>query len=251
MPGRAMTHAHLRERGFSGIRVIPDVHGDFDAYQVFVAEARDRKLFVMQLGDVADRGDKNPECLDLTCDLAETGDGEWIMGNHCWKMIRAFMGKKVQYKPDGNSLGKTLRQLEARPDRDDLVARILKLAETMPHWVTLGKNIFAHGAVHPRMIWEHGARDELEMLALYGQTRSRDENGNKIKSVAGMPTRIFDWANLIPEGYHAVVGHQVMSREKPVQATNEIGGMVTFLDTGAGFPDGHLSYLDLPLLDEG
>tara|TARA_R110002072_G_scaffold183857_1_gene340102 strand:- start:993 stop:1220 length:228 start_codon:yes stop_codon:yes gene_type:complete len=51
--------------GFSGIRVIPDVHGEFDQFDKYINEAISGKLFVIQLGDLTDFGDKSTECLEL------------------------------------------------------------------------------------------------------------------------------------------------------------------------------------------
>jgi hypothetical protein len=43
-------------QAFDSIRVIVDVHGDAIAYRTALVEAHARNLFVVQLGDLVDRG---------------------------------------------------------------------------------------------------------------------------------------------------------------------------------------------------
>ena len=50
-------------QAFEGIRVIGDVHGDAIAYRTALVEAHARNLFVVQLGDLVDRGPDSARAL--------------------------------------------------------------------------------------------------------------------------------------------------------------------------------------------
>ena len=66
------------------------------------------------------------------------------------------------------------------------------------------------------------------------------------KNSMGMPIRSQEWVKEIPAGVMAIVGHQILSTEKPVIKVNAIGGKAMFLDTGAG-KGGKLSYYDIEI----
>jgi hypothetical protein len=81
---------------FAGIRVIGDVHGNAKPFAQLIAEARSRNLFVVQLGDLVDRGSDSVGALRLAFDLIDRGDGLFLRSNHDDKLRRALIGNPVR-----------------------------------------------------------------------------------------------------------------------------------------------------------
>ena len=58
-----------------------------------------RKL--ISVGDVADKGWKNVDCLNFWIDQVNNGGAFWVHGNHCNKLYRYFLGNRVVNKNKG------------------------------------------------------------------------------------------------------------------------------------------------------
>ncbi|WP_159999366.1 metallophosphoesterase [Roseomonas sp. 18066] len=241
-PGTALV-ARLKQ-GFKGLRVVGDVHGDARAFAAAVAGAAEKRFFVLQLGDLTDRGPDNPGTLRLAFDLVEQGQGLFILGNHDHKLRRALGGALV--RPDPEGLGVTLAQLDAAPDGEALKARAMAAIGEAPAWLRLGSWLFVHGGFHPRMLREASPPDAgtakpegLVPRALFGQVTSRTR-------ADGYPERLHNWVHRIPSGITVYCGHELRSLDgRPYVAVSAAGGRAVFLDTGAG-KGGHLSWMDLP-----
>jgi len=78
----------------TSLRVIPDVHGEAEAFARCVNEARAEGRFILQLGDMVDRGPDSVGALTLMLDLMDAGAGLMLMGNHDWKIVRALQDRK-------------------------------------------------------------------------------------------------------------------------------------------------------------
>ncbi|MFC3125738.1 metallophosphoesterase [Pseudoroseomonas globiformis] len=230
---------------FAGLRVVGDVHGDADAFAAAVAGAQEKRLFVVQLGDLTDRGPDNPGALRLAFAMRQERRGLFILGNHDHKLRRALTGALV--RPDPEGLGETLAQLDAAPDGEALKAQAIEEISRAPAWLRLGSWIFVHGGFHPRMLREPspmdaGAQkpDGLVPRALFGQVTSRMRDD-------GYPQRLHNWVHRIPSGITVYCGHEMRSLNgRPFVAISAAGGRAVFLDTGAG-KGGHLSWIDLPI----
>ncbi|MCQ4161489.1 metallophosphoesterase [Roseomonas sp. GC11] len=232
------------KRDYKGLRVVGDVHGDAAAFAAAITGAAEKRFFVLQLGDLTDRGPDNPGTLRMALDLVEQGRGLFILGNHDHKLRRALSGALV--RPDPEGLGITLAQLDAAPDGVELKARAIEAISHAPAWLRLGPWIFVHGGFHPRMLREpspHEAGrlkpDGLVPRALFGQVTSRTRPD-------GYPERLHNWVHRIPSGITVYCGHEMRSTDgRPYVAVSAAGGRAVFLDTGAG-KGGHLSWIDLP-----
>lgn len=232
------------KRDFRGLRVVGDVHGDARAFASAIEGATEKRLFVLQLGDLTDRGPDNPGTLRMAFDLLDAGQGLFILGNHDHKLRRALAGAMV--RPDPEGLGVTLAQLEAAPDGAALKQRALEAIAAAPAWIRLGPWIFVHGGFHPRMLREPSPPDAgsakpegLVPRALFGQVTSRTRED-------GYPERLHNWVHRIPSGITVYCGHELRSLNgRPFVAVSAAGGRAVFLDTGAG-KGGHLSWIDLP-----
>ena len=73
---------------FSGIRVIPDVHGHLVSFAERIEEAEAAGLFVIQLGDLIDRGADSPLCVESMLDVESRGRGAMVLGNHEFAFLR-------------------------------------------------------------------------------------------------------------------------------------------------------------------
>jgi protein phosphatase len=233
----------LVRRGFVGLRVVGDVHGDARAFAHAIAGAEASDLFLLQLGDLTDYGPDSAETLRLMFGVMDARRGRFLLGNHDHKLRRALLGEPVRYASDG--LGRTLAQLAQAPDGETLKARAIAEIGAAPPWLRLGGWHFVHAGWHPRM--QHvappedaGTRkpDPLLSRALFGQVTGRTRGD-------GYPERIYDWVDSIPPQVTVHCGHDRRSPDgRPFVHEGELGGRAMFLDTGAG-KGGHLSWIDL------
>lgn len=234
----------LRERGFAGLRVVGDVHGDARAFEAAAAGAEAAGLFLLQLGDLTDGGPDAPGVLRRMFGLMDRGGGLFMLGNHEHKLRRALIGTRLRGQT--KALDLTLAQLTAAPDGAALTARMIEEVARAPAWLLRGSNLFVHAAFHPAMLHEPppgdaGTRKAEPPVtrALYGQVVAGLQND-------GYPERLLHWVEGVPEGITVWVGHDVRSADgRPLRKRGRAGGEVVFLDTGAG-KGGHLSWVDLP-----
>jgi len=231
-------------RGFAGLRVVADVHGEAAQFIAAIEGALAADMFVLQLGDLTDHGPDSPEVLRRMFALIDAGQGLFLLGNHDHKLRRALAGEAVRVQPEG--LGRTLAQLDAAPDGPALKARAIAEIARAPAWIRDGGRVFAHGGFHPGMLHtppppQAGATKAhgLVTRAIFGQVTGR-------MRADGFPDRVHDWVDRIPRDMLVVIGHDRQSTDgRPVTADGLLGGRCVFLDCGAG-KGGHLAWLDLP-----
>jgi protein phosphatase len=223
----------------AGIRVVGDVHGEAAQFAAAIDGAPAQNLFVLQLGDLTDRGPDDAGALALMLDLLDAGRGAFVLGNHDRRLFRALSGHDVKR---GHGLEETLASLDATPA---LIPRALAAIDAAPAWLVQPGRVFVHGAFHPAMLLEdspvpaHAAKGSPISRAMFGQTSGQ-------RHPNGMPERLYDWVDLVPRGVHVFTGHDVRAQAgTPVTFTGAAGGRATFVDTGAG-KGGHLSWIDLP-----
>jgi protein phosphatase len=233
----------LARRGFAGLRVVGDVHGDAAALGHAMAGAEAARLFLLQLGDLTDHGPDSAAALRLIFALLDAGRGRFLLGNHDHKLRRALLGERVRPAADG--LGRTLAELHAAADGEALRARAVVEIAAAPAWLRMGPWFFVHAAWHPRMLLgpppaDAGARkpDGVLSRALFGQVTG-------VQQADGYPERQYGWVDQVPAGVTVHCGHDRRSAHgRPLLLSGAQGGEVVFLDTGAG-KGGHLSWIDL------
>lgn len=237
--------SELRARGFRGLRVVADVHGEAAQFRYAVEGARAEKLFVVQLGDLTDYGPDSPACLRLAFAMLDAREGFFLLGNHDHKLRRALAGAQVRSPPE--AVPRTLAQLCAAADGEALRGRAMEEIARAPAWWRCGPFVFAHAAFHPAMLEEApppdaGARPPGPIVsrAIYGQVTGRTQPD-------GFPERLVGWVERVPRGVTAVVGHDRRSTDgRPLVLDSRAGGRAVFLDLGAG-KGGHLAWMDLDL----
>jgi protein phosphatase len=236
--------AALRERGFVGLRVVADVHGDATAFAHAIAGAAAQHLYLIQLGDLTDYGPDSPEVLRLMFGVLDGERGRFILGNHDHKLRRALTGQRVRIAAEG--MGRTLEQLGVADDGEALAQRFIQEVARAPAWLRIGSWLFVHGGYHPGMLHAEPPDDAgatrpepVVTRALFGQVTGRTRSD-------GYPERVLDWVDRIPSGMTVYCGHDRRSTDgRPFVQASLAGGRAVFLDTGAG-KGGHLSWVDLP-----
>lgn len=223
---------------FAGLRVVGDVHGESRPFAAAIEGAVAHDLYLLQLGDLTDRGPDDAGVLRLMLDLVDDGRGLFLLGNHDRRLLRALLGQQVK---GGHGLEEALAALAAAPA---LQPRVVAAIDAAPAWANLPGTLFVHGAMHPAMLldpsprpaWQ--ARGPVIARALFGETSGRAHAN-------GMPERLYHWVDGIPQGLTVFCGHDVLSRDgRPLVRTGRAGGRAVFVDTGAG-KGGHLSWIDL------
>lgn len=258
----------LRRRGFLGLRVVADVHGDAAAFAHAVGGAAAARLFILQLGDLTDYGPDGPEALRLMFGLLDAGHGRFLLGNHDHKLRRVLVGQKVRV---AEGLALTLAQLAAAPDGEALARRAVVEIGRAPAWLVLGgiggsvgrqgsgggpgdpgsqpragRWGFVHAGWHPAMEQVPSPPDagtlrpeDLLARAMFGQVTGG-------LRADGFPERLHRWVDRIPAGLTVYCGHDRRSVDgRPLVQQAAAGGSAVFLDTGAG-KGGHLCWIDLP-----
>lgn len=216
-------------------RVIADVHGSVDMFQKAIGGADSLIL----LGDLVDRGPDSPGCLRIALDLIEAGRAQMVRSNHDDKLFRALKGNKVVI---GAKLERTLADLRAASDADELAERFLRTFPTLPFVIPLADYVMAHGAISASYFRsidpESDAPRIAEHMALYGEVDGTvDERGK--------PIRHYNWVDALPAGKTAIVGHDRRDGDQVFVQTGASGGRAFFMDTGCG-KGGPLSYIDIP-----
>jgi hypothetical protein len=239
---------------FAGIRVIGDVHGEASGFAAAIEDASRLDLFVVQLGDLVDRGPDSPGCLRLAFDLVASGDGTFLLGNHDEKLGRALVpGSKVEIWPD---LADTLAAIDAQPDADAFRNQVRAMLSRAPHWLRIGRHFMVHAGFEPAMLdypgpdamaSRHAAKRSINR-ALRGQTPDILPGGSAPLDDAGYPIRLYGWIDEVPAGLNVLIGHDVLSTGQIVERRGVLGGRVLFCDTGCG-KGGKLSWTDVPRRD--
>ena len=222
------------------LRAIADVHGDAAALDAALSAAP-APGFVLQLGDLVDRGPDSAACIRRVLALRAAGAGIALRGNHDDKLARLLLGHPVKA---GADLQRTVAQLRAQPDADALIPAFLETWTTTPWWLRRGARLFVHAAFHPAMldadspgqVRDRRTRDKVKWLSIYGEGRMAGGDD--------LPQRSYGWIDLVPDGVEVVVGHDVRCEAEPLAVTGALGGSALFLDTGCG-KGGPLSWLDI------
>jgi protein phosphatase len=191
--------------------IIGDVHGCYDELCVLLEKlgyavdraacaalppANRRAIF---LGDLCDRGPKNPETLRLVMNMAEAGAAFCIPGNHDVKLLRCLRGADL--KPS-HGLDITLSQLEG--ESPEFVERVrLFLDGLVSHYVLdRGRLVVSHAGL--KEAWQGRSSGRVREFCLYGDTTGETDE-------FGLPVRL-NWAGEYRGKALVVYGH-VPSRE--------------------------------------
>jgi hypothetical protein len=257
-PIEQCTIADIYSRGYQGILVIGDIHGNVPGLLSMMRYARENRLFLLSLGDVVDYHPETLKAADILASAMFRGEAAAVLGNHEKKIFRFVTKDRLDglfatekgftgELSEGNEV--TVNQLKAMmpEDRFKWETKFIGMCALMPHTYRFPRYFFVHGATNTRMLDATNFRfDEdsaEESLACYGETTG--------KKVNGFPERIYKWVNEVPPRQTVVVGHDCRSETYPLIVSGLAGGRAIFLDTGSSkpdrFPDGGLSGMVLEI----
>jgi predicted MPP superfamily phosphohydrolase len=214
---------------FSGLLVIGDVHGILNSYTSALNYATENNLYVVSLGDLVDYGPNSKEVIELTKSLYDQKRVSIVLGNHERKLFKYFVQSKegkirITIKPAIQA------SIDSFGSDQKSINDFITLHSDMINIIKYKNNYFTHGALHRDIISKSDYSPISYQMALFG------EIDNTIpKREDGYPNRIYEWVSKLPADIRVFVGHDIRSRENPVEE-----GPVVFLDTGSG-KEGFLS----------
>ncbi|MEK3887390.1 bis(5'-nucleosyl)-tetraphosphatase PrpE [Bacillus sp. FSL K6-3431] len=220
--------------------IIGDVHGCFDEFKLLTQKlgytwesgiplAQRKICFV---GDITDRGPNSLDMIEVVWKLWKKSHGYYVPGNHCNKLYRYLIGRKVQIT---HGLETTVAEFESLTlIKQNYFKKIfIELYEGTPLYQILddGKLVVAHAGIRADYIGKY--HKGVKTFVLYG-----DISGEFLPN--GMPVRK-DWAASYKGKPLIVYGHT------PVLEPRNVGNTIN-IDTGAVF-GGKLSALKYPEME--
>lgn len=200
--------------------IIGDIHGCFDELMTlleklgyerhpdtFVTHPEKRKLVFV--GDLVDRGPKNPEVLDFVMGVVQRGLGFCVCGNHDDKLRRKLLGRDVKIN---NGLEDTLSQLENYPPA--FITSIKEFLENLPHHLILdqGRLVVSHAGILEKYIGHD--TPSIRSFCLYGRTTGQIDE-------FGYPVR-YPWAKDYQGKPMIIYGHTPVGKAEWVNGTMNI-----------------------------
>lgn len=207
--------------------LIGDIHGCYDElcellekldYQVDRVRCEAKSLHgrkVVFLGDLVDRGPKNPEVLRLVMSMVKRKEAYCTLGNHDGKLLRKLKGANVQVI---HGLGETLAQLEKESPL--FIEEVRQFLETLvSHYVFDEGNLVAvHAGLKEKF---HGRESKkIRDLAMFGETTGKMDE-------LGLPIRLAWYKDYKGKAF-VVYGHTPQAEAKIINHTINI-------DTGCVF----------------
>jgi protein phosphatase len=222
--------------------IIGDIHGCFDEYQQLAEKLgyewnnglprhKDARKLVF-LGDLTDRGPASIQVIEHVYQLVQNNLALYSPGNHCDKLYRYFLGRKVQIR---HGLETTVAELEELDSikRTEIKKHFCFLYENAPLYLELdeGKLVVAHAGIRADFIGQSG--NKVKTFVLYGDiTGETNPDGTPVRR---------DWAKKHEGPQTIVYGHTPVESVRHVQNTWNI-------DTGCVF-GGKLSALRYPEME--
>ncbi|MCP8968329.1 bis(5'-nucleosyl)-tetraphosphatase PrpE [Ectobacillus ponti] len=223
--------------------VIGDIHGCFREFEALTKKLgyewdsglpvhpAGRKLAFV--GDLTDRGPESLRVAELVWRLVvEQGDAHYSPGNHCNKLYRFFLGRKVQTT---HGLETTVAEYEAlgRREQKTIQHKFIQLYEQAPLYTLLdnGKLVVCHAGIREDYIGK--INKKVETFVLYGDiTGAKHPDGRPVRR---------DWAKQYTGKAWIVYGHTPVGEPRFINHTVNI-------DTGAVF-GGKLTALRYPEME--
>lgn len=171
------------------------------------------------VGDLTDRGPHSLKVIKTVWTLWKYHGAYYVPGNHCNKLYRYFLGRKVQIS---HGLETTVAELDSLSLKEEnhYKRMFMELYENSPLYQTLDKGnlIIAHAGIKEDYIGK--VNKSVKTFVLYG-----DITGELLPD--GRPVRR-DWAKKYHGKHFIVYGHT------PVQKPRTVGRTIN-IDTGCVF----------------
>lgn len=246
----------IKKRGYKGITVAADIHGNLEALRDSLDWALARNRLYVQLGDLIDYGINSIECVELMYDRVIRGKAINVIGNHERKLERWFLQEKnsktnpdyFKYKSPVNlsdsNLATTKKILElSLNQRKIFEIRFNSLMNLGRYHFNIGNVTVSHASFCPEMLNIHTNRmyGKLESLSLYGETNY--DSVNKVYN------KSYTWTETVPENHISIVGHDILNKVNFTKMINDQNGTSLFLDTGSS-KGGRLTTVDMKIEDD-
>ncbi|GEB76534.1 bis(5'-nucleosyl)-tetraphosphatase PrpE [Sporolactobacillus inulinus] len=223
--------------------VIGDVHGCYREFvrlteklgyqwtQHLPIHPNRRKLVFV--GDIADRGPDSLKMIRTVVDLVDHELALYVPGNHCDKLYRYLIGRRVQV---AHGLETTVHELEQldRQSYKEIAEQFQKLYQKAPLILYLDQQrlVVCHAGIRQQDLFKP-INKKIKSFALYGDVTGK-------KDANGLPERR-DWAAYYHGEALIAYGHTPVMR--PRWKNNTVN-----LDTGCVF-GGQLSALRYPEME--
>lgn len=243
------------QRGYKGITIAGDIHGNLEALRNSLDWALARNLLYVQLGDLVDYGNYPIECVELLYDRIIRGKAINVIGNHERKLERWLQQEKnIKHNPDYLKYKSAVNLSDSNRTTVDVITKMSPahrrifenkfntLMNLGRHHYNIGNILVTHAAASKEMFQLNSNRlyGKYESLCLYGETTPDSTNTSYVNS--------YNWVDNIPSDHMAFVGHDIRNKILSVKVINDDGGVAVFLDTGSG-KGGSLSTTDLVIQD--
>ena len=230
-----MNNAYLAAKGFDGVLVIGDVHGDFESFSNAVTYCRSNKLFLVALGDLVDRGSNPYEVVGTMEALVDSQRAAFTVGNHDDKFYRYAKGAKVSFSRDSKQ---TMADVTEERMERFLALYVSLIEHKLSSLVHKFDDIYLMHAAPHHTLWEGNLGKSARSRFLVGEV-----DGTRYED--GYPVRLYSWIEEIPIGKTVIVGHDKQPIKnipitEPLVVKGKLGGTVIFADTGCG-KGGYLS----------
>ncbi|GGE71793.1 bis(5'-nucleosyl)-tetraphosphatase PrpE [Priestia taiwanensis] len=222
--------------------IIGDIHGCYDEFHALTVKlgydwSEGVPLHPSRIlgfvGDLTDRGPNSLGIVDLVWKLVMVHKrAYYVPGNHCNKLYRYFLGRKVQVT---HGLETTVAEYEALSSagQTDIKNKMIELYEHAPlyHQLDDKKLVIAHAGINDALLGKQN--NKVQTFVLYGDiTGETHPDGSPVRR---------DWAQQYKGKAWIVYGHT------PVREARFINHTVN-IDTGCVF-GGNLSALRYPEMD--
>lgn len=184
------------------------------------------------IGDLTDRGPNSVDVIRLAASLVHAKKAYYVPGNHCDKLYRYFLGRKVQIK---NGLETTVAELKKLNHKEFSKVKkgFMNLVESSPYYQRLddGRLVIAHAGIRSEDVGQ--MNDRIKSFVLYGDTTGEtNSDGSHVR---------LDWAKHNTGRELIVYGHTPVLKPRFINNTVNI-------DTGCVF-GGHLTALRYPEME--
>ncbi len=185
------------------------------------------------VGDLTDRGPASLEVAEIVWRLViDQKKAYYTPGNHCNKLYRYFLGRKVQ---ETHGLETTVAEYKSlnKREQNSISKKFIELYENVPLHLVLDKKklVIAHAGINEDLIGKSNTK--VKTFVLYGDiTGEKNPDGSPIRR---------DWAKEYTGTATIVYGHT------PVKEPRTINNTVN-IDTGAVF-GGKLTALRYPEME--
>lgn len=236
----------ITKRGFSGITVAGDVHGNAESLKNALDWSLARNMLFLQLGDLVDYGPDSLECVDIIHDRLIRGRALFVIGNHD-KKIEKWLNQDLNIKKNkeylkyknpvllSDSNKDTIDKIESLSDssRKIFESKFNTIMNLGRYHYNIGNFSFAHAGFHQEMF-------NLDCDRLYGKYEAISIYGNLNDG--------YDWFDCIDTDKTIMVGHTIKNKLIPEKINLNMGGEIIFQDTGSG-KGGYLTTTDIVLKD--